>query len=171
MILDTIYDGRLDDFGNRDMNYVAILAIDPGKSNGVCAYSNLGELLFMATVAEKDMPFLLNCLRKVHTCIVEDFLLYPNKSKAQAYSTMNTSRVIGVIEGWAAINQITLKKQKATVKNTAYKWAGLKPLSKSNPLNHALDAHIHFIYWAITTHFLSIDTLITKAPISKELGS
>lgn len=134
---------------NATENPVKYLAIDPGKSNGVCGYDQRFYLVFMYTIQEDDFTRFLECFNSVATVIVEDFVLYPNKTKEQVYSDMLTSRVIGRVEGWAARNNVKLVKQKATIKKTGYLWLNKKPLPKSNPQNHKMDAHVHGMYWAI----------------------
>lgn len=134
---------------NAPHNPVKYLAIDPGKANGICGYDEKFYLAFMHTIREEDMQKYLDCFATLATVIVEDFVLYPNKSKEQIYSDMLTSRVIGRIEGWAARNNIKLVKQPASIKKAGYLWIGKKPLPKSNPQNHKMDAHVHGMYWAI----------------------
>lgn len=134
---------------NAEHNPVAYLAIDPGVSNGVCGYDAKYYLQFMYSIHEGDLAEFLDLFEFVDKCIIEDFVLYPNKAQHQTYSDMPTSRVIGRIEDWGRRKKIDVIKQKATVKTTGYKWANKQPLPKSNPMNHALDAHIHFIYWAV----------------------
>jgi hypothetical protein len=152
---------QLKELVNADINPVRYLSIDPGKSNGVCAYDAKFYLaLPMLTVQEDDMIELLDQFEHIDTCIVEDFVLYPNKSTEQQYSDMETSRVIGRIEAWAKHKNVKLVKQLASVKKNGYMWAGKKPLPKSNPLNHALDAHIHFIYWAVRTRKINAADLL-----------
>lgn len=155
MILDT--KGRIASEGlkafeetvNDDYNPVVYLAIDPGKNNGICGYDIKCYLQFMYTIQEEDIAEFLDIFKHVRKCIVEDFVLYPHKAKQQVYSNMLTSRVIGRIEDWGRRKELEIIMQKATIKETGYKWAGKQPLPKSNPASHALDAHIHFIYWAV----------------------
>ncbi len=141
---------HLEESANAEENPVKYLAIDPGKSNGVCGYDEKFYLLFMLTIPASAMIKFLHCFDKVAVCVVENYVLYPNKAPAQRYSDMETSRVIGRIETWAELKNVKLVKQLAAVKNNGYKWIGKKPLPKSNPHNHEWDAHVHFMYWAIT---------------------
>lgn len=134
---------------NSDENPVKYLGIDPGKANGICGYDARHYVSFMYTIQSEDMVDFLDLFKKVNTCIIENFRLYPNKSREQVYSDMETSRVIGRVEAWAYKLDLRLIKQGADIKPTGYKWLGKKPLPKSNPLNHELDAHVHFMYWAI----------------------
>jgi hypothetical protein len=142
------------------VNNVRYLGIDPGKSNGVCIYNDNAELMFMITVPADDMTQFLKLFKNVKVAVVEDFFLYPNKAKQQIYSDMETSRVIGRIETWAELNDTEVIKQKATVKTTGYAWIGEKPLPKTNPMNHVLDAHVHFVYWAVRKGLLKAADLL-----------
>lgn len=145
---------------NSEINPVKYLAIDPGKINGVCGYDAKYYLNFMYSIPETDMPIFLELFNYVDKCIVENFLLYPNKALQQTYSSMVTSRVIGRIEHWASVKNIELIKQNATIKKTGYAWIGQKPPSKSNPRNHELDANVHFIYWAVKNRKIDAADLI-----------
>lgn len=147
---------------NAEQNPVLYLAIDPGKSNGVCCYDAKMYLTGMYTIRANNMVQFLNSFQKVKKCIIEDFKLYPNKASSQFYSTMETSRVIGRIETWSELNGIELIKQGANIKATGYKWIGKKPLPKSNKQNHELDAHVHFMYWAIKNNHIDPGNLIER---------
>ncbi len=125
------------------------LGADPGEKNGISCYGAEYNLIAMITVLEEDMGEFLEFFKNLKLIICEDFVLYPNKAMKQVYSDMPTSRVIGRIEEFCRKNKVQLIKQLAAIKPTGYKWIGKKPLPKSNPRNHELDAHVHFMYWAI----------------------
>jgi hypothetical protein len=152
---------------NSPLTAVKYLAIDPGKASGVCGYGAHLNLIFMYTIREEDMVKFLECFESVTTAIVEDYVLYPNKSKEQVYSDMQTSRVIGRIEGWAARHRVQLVKQKANIKPNGYAFIGRNPLPKSNPKNHVWDAHVHMIYWAVRTGKINARDLLNNAHIPK----
>lgn len=151
---------RLHEAVNVDLNPVTYLSIDPGKSNGCCGYDERHHLMFMITIQADDMVKFLHQFDKVQKCILEDFMLYPDKTKQQVYSDMETSRVIGRVETWAELKNIDLIKQPARIKPTGYLWTGKKPLPKSNPKNHELDAHIHFMYWAVKNGRIKAEDLL-----------
>jgi hypothetical protein len=145
---------------NNWVNPVKYLAIDPGKTNGVCGYDVHFDLMFMMAVQSIDMNLFLHQFEKVSACICESYNLYPNKIKEQIYSDMETPRVIGRIENWTEIKKVDLIMQAATVKRTGYLWIGKKPLSKSDPKNHQMDAHVHFMYWAVKNGHISARDLL-----------
>jgi hypothetical protein len=145
---------------NAEINPAMYISIDPGKSNGVCLYDEKFYLLAMITVHAEDINKFIHNLNHVKTCIIEDFKLYPNKSKEQQYSDMETSRVIGRVESWAEIKDVKLEKQPATIKTTAYLWLGQKPPKKSDPKNHMMDANAHFMYWAVSKGHVSARSLL-----------
>jgi len=147
---------------NTDMNPVRYLAIDPGKSNGICGYDAKYYLMFMLTIQEADIVMFLDQFNHLKLCVIEDFVLYPNKAKEQIYSSMETSRVIGRAESWAKHKNIALIKQPAHIKPTGYKWLGERPLPKSNPANHMKDAHIHFTYWGVTTGRILLEDIMRR---------
>lgn len=145
---------------NADTNPVMYLAIDPGKFNGVCGYDTKGYLQFMYVVAANDISLFLRIFQNIKTCVIESFLLFPNKAQKQIYSDMETSRVIGRVEDWAKIEEIKLVKQPPTIKVTGYKWVGKKPPPKSSNQNDPMDAHVHFIYWAVRNGVISAASLL-----------
>lgn len=136
------------------------LGIDPGEKNGIAAYDKDYGILWTLTVKEPDMgPFIQKC-ENLQLVIIEDFFLYPHKAMAQSYSDMPTSRVIGRVEEIARTKGFRLIKQPAKIKPIGYKWIGRKPLPKSNPLNHELDAHVHFMHWAIKHGKIDVSSLL-----------
>jgi hypothetical protein len=145
---------------NEPANPIMYLGIDPGKANGVCGYDAKYYLQFMYTIPSEAMIPFLHVFTEIKTCVVENFVLYPNKAREQTYSDMETSRVIGRVETWAELKKIELVKQLATVKITGYKWLGQKPPTKSNPLNHEMDANVHFMYWAIKKGLIPARSLV-----------
>lgn len=151
---------------NADANPVKYLAIDPGKYNGVCGYDVKYHLLFMYVVDSGDMIEFLELFDKIDTCVYENYLLYPNKAQKQHYSDMETSRVIGRIEGWAARHSVNEVKQGASIKATGYKWIGEKPPSKSTNKNDPMDAHVHFMYWAVKTSRINAADLLRRSKTS-----
>ncbi len=151
---------RLSDTVNAEENPVKYLSIDPGKANGICGYDAKYYTVFMLTLDEKDVVDFLQQFKFVDTCIIENFILYPNKAQQQVYSDMGTSRVIGRVESWANKLGVDLVKQNASIKSTGYAWIGQKPLPKSNKKNHEMDAHVHFIYWAVKSHRMDAAQLI-----------
>lgn len=148
---------------NTKMNPVVYLSIDPGKANGICGYDTKYYLMFMLTVQADDMVMFLDQFKQLKLCVIEDFKLYPNKTKEQIYSDMETSRVIGRAESWARHKDIALIKQPAHIKTTGYKWLGEKPLPKSNKRNHQMDAHVHFTYWGVTTGRILLEDILRRS--------
>lgn len=145
---------------NNSENPTKYLAVDPGKSNGTCGYDSEYQLQFMLIVGSDHMTRFLQQFQHIRRCIVEDYKVYPNKALDHIYSDLETSRVIGRIESWAETKAVDLIKQNASIKTTAYKWLGRKPLPKSNPLNHAMDAHAHFTYWGVRKGVIKLEDLL-----------
>lgn len=141
---------HLKEAANAEANPVKYLGIDPGGTNGVCGYDGRFYLIFMYNIKAPDMTDFVEVFEHLDTIVIEDFKLYPNKAKQQFYSDMQTSRIIGGIETWARLKKVTVVKQGANIKDTGYKWIGKKPLPKINSRNHQMDAHVHFMYWAIS---------------------
>ncbi len=157
---------RINNVVNAAQNPIKYLGIDPGNKNGVCGYDAKYYLQFMWTVLDTDMDNFLAQFENVDTCVIEKFMLYPTKAKAQHYSEMRTSKVIGKVESWSNRNKVELIQQPATIKTTGYAWIGAKPLPKSNPHNHEWDAHVHFMYWAVSKGKIDATTLLKQKPIN-----
>lgn len=147
---------------NAPENPVKFLSIDPGKTNGVCGYDAKLYVVFMMSVDANDMVQFLDVFDNLDKCIYEGYKLYPNKAREQYYSNMETPRVIGRIEAWAERKKIELIEQAATIKATGYLWIGQKPLPKSNPENHKMDAHVHFMYWAVKNRKIDAKDLLKR---------
>lgn len=105
--------------------------------------------MFMTTINERELLKFLKIFTKVTTCVTEDYKIRYDRAVQHTGSDVLTLRVIGRIEHWCEINNVTLIKQMPTIKATGYLWLGKKPLPKSNPANHKWDAHVHFIHWAV----------------------
>lgn len=146
---------------NADVNPVESLGIDPGSRNGICGYDSRHYLQFMYSINEKDVTLFLRAFTKLKRIIIEDYRLYPNKTKQQVYSDMLTPRVIGRVEDYCTMRDIELIKQGASIKDTGYKWIGKKPPPKGNPKRDPMDAHVHFMYWAIKNRHIDAGKLIT----------
>jgi hypothetical protein len=153
---------RIKELVNIAENPIKYLGIDPGKKNGVCGYGADYALKFMLTIDANDINIFLHQFGLVKLCVIEGYKLYPNKMQHQIYSSMETSRVIGRVESWAENNKIELVVQGASIKKTGYAWIGRKPLPKNNPMNHSLDAHVHFMHWAIKNNRISAEEILKK---------
>lgn len=168
-VLDEFSLEHLEGVVNVELNPVTYLSIDPGKSNGVCGYDPTYRVQFMFVVPAEHINKFLKAFHCVKKVIIEDYKLYPHKLKQQVYSDMETSRVIGRVESWTEDNNIQLIKQGASIKPVGYAWIGKKPLPKSNPNGHALDAHVHFMYWAVKSHKINAaDLLVGEGELLKD---
>ena len=148
---------------NAEANPTKYLAIDPGKANGVCGYDAKYYVLFMMTVHADDIVMFLDQFDTIDKCIMESYAVYPNKVKDHIYSDLETPRVIGRIESWAKLKKVELIRQPAHIKPTGYKWIGEKPLPKSDIMNHSLDGHVHFMYWAVLRGYIKLEDLIKRS--------
>lgn len=147
---------------NGTHNPVLYLSIDPGKANGVCGYDAKFYPVFMATIKSLDLLIFLKQFEQLQKLIMEGYRVYPGKEKAHIYDDLETPRVIGRVEAYCETNDVNLVMQPATVKSTAYLWIGEKPLPKSNPLNHQMDAHAHFMFWAIKNGKIAAAELLKR---------
>lgn len=145
---------------NAEENPVAYLGIDPGESNGICGYDAKYYLLFMLTIHHEDMILFMHQFKSVKKCIMEGYKVFSHKAKHHINSDLKTTQVIGRVQSWAQLHEVELILQPSKIKSTGYKWIGKKPLPKSNPMNHSLDAHVHFMYWAVITRRIKLEDLL-----------
>lgn len=151
---------RLRSVVNSELNPVKFLAIDPGTSNGVCLYDARYYLVSMMTVHAEDLDEFIEQFEQLDTIICEDYKVYRHKANAHVFSDLQTPRAIGGIESFCRRKKVKLVKQLASNKPTGYAFLGKKPLPKSDPKNHQMDAHVHFIFWAVKNNLIDIKTLL-----------
>lgn len=156
MIVSTGVDGlstefltNLNEVANNELNPIKYLSCDPGNLNGFCGYDEKYYLQFMMSIPHTDVVKFINQFKNVKVCVIESYRVYAHKAQQHINSDLLTPKIIGRVETWTELNDIQLITQPASIKTTGYKWVGKKPLPHSNPMNHALDAHIHFMYWAV----------------------
>ncbi len=145
---------------NAEQDPVLYLSIDTGEYNGVCGYEEKAYIKFAEVISLSDLSVFLRCFKTLKKCIHESFFLFPHKAKEQIYSNMPAVRAIGRIEDWAQTEKIPLVAQQPSVKATGYKWLGKKPPTKSSNKNDTMDAHVHFIYWAVRNKVISVSDLL-----------
>lgn len=136
------------------------MAIDPGKRTGLNIYDEKGNILGMYTIAGSKIISFLQDFVKIKVCIIEGYRVFPHKAKAHVYSDLETPRIIGRVEAWAEVNGIKLVKQRSADKTMGYKYQAEEPAKKSNPQNDVLDAHAHFIFWAVNNGVIKPEQLI-----------
>lgn len=124
------------------------LALDPGNSTGWATFDGKGNPINYGTIRGKESfyKFLKRLPDTVEAIICEDFKLYPWKSMQQAWSQLDTVRLIGVIEYWCAMHGKVLVFQNPSVKTIAYKWAGIA-VPKNKDMTHETDAYVHGVYY------------------------
>jgi hypothetical protein len=130
---------------------IKYMAFDPGGTTGVAAFNSSGEILWMNTVPGEEVTDLLDStdLSNCEVFIIEEYRIYPNKFQKHIYSSVETLQYIGAIKNWARKKNIKVVEQKANVKSSAYKWMATRPRPKSDPLNHALDAMVHGVFYLV----------------------
>lgn len=124
------------------------IALDPGGTTGYATWDESANFLDMdyLDLDEVRNKFELDLWDAI-VVICETWVLDPKLAKVFAWSEMPTCKLIGWLEGVCYMRKIPFVLQRTQIKPTAYKHAGKKPLPKSNPMNHALDAFIHGDYY------------------------
>lgn len=134
-----------------------ILAVDPGKNNGVA----LGEIidskitLRYAGVLQPDKyyEFLQKIIREelpVDEIVLEDWKTRPKEARAGAFDfdTMLTARMIGATDFVGFLLGIPVILQQASIKPVGYGYSGQKYVKNAQNRHH-LDAAAHLIYRAV----------------------
>jgi hypothetical protein len=127
---------------------IEYLALDPGNSTGWATFGADGNPIGFGTLKGKDefYEFLKSQPESLVAVICEDFRLYPWKSMQQAWSQLDTVRLIGVVEFWCSERNKMLVFQNPSIKTIAYAWAGI-PVPKNKALTHETDAYVHGVYY------------------------
>lgn len=131
-----------------------LLAIDPGESTGWATYSATGEFINAGICRSREEVYtMLKEVGPVAKVVIEDYRLYSHKAVQQSGSRLETVRVIGAIESWAAINGSEVILQAASIKKIAEKWSGIKPKGDHKNLHH-IDAMLHGHYYLQRTEVI-----------------
>jgi len=130
---------------------VKYLSLDPGNSTGWATFRENGSAIEFGTVKGKvnfyDLLSNMQTSEPEWTHIIcENYKLYPWKSTEQAWSQLDTVRIIGALEMFAHDHLLDLTFQDPSVKTIAYKWAGLA-VPKQKAQTHETDAYVHGIYY------------------------
>ena len=122
------------------------LAIDPGESTGWATFNESGDVIGFGTAKGREAVYSKLAEVEAEVIIMEDYRLYPWKSKEQSWSPFETVRVIGAVEYHGYLHQARIVLQEPGIKAIGYKWAGLtKP--KNHALSHETDAYVHGVYY------------------------
>lgn len=120
-----------------------ILALDPGETTGF-AYTDGNELL---TGSCKGVLGLHNTLKQLQpeTIVCESYTLFPWKAQGQAWSTIPSAEMIGIVKLYTDLRRTILVMQAPSIKSNAQKKFDLKNVKCSN--QHEKDAALHLLYY------------------------
>lgn len=122
-----------------------ILAVDPGKRNGIALFRDEldGELVVNMVMSVDELITWLNTVENGLSAIVyEDFIIAPGKNHGSKGEAMQT---IGILKMAANRLRIPITKQRPENRLTGAKWAGEKV-----PKGHMPDiqsARLHGIFY------------------------
>jgi hypothetical protein len=110
------------------------LFLDPGGDTGWAEFAVSGQFLDMGYVNCRkpnltNITELLNDKLPSHI-ICEDFYLRPNMAKVLIWNSLDTLRLIGMVQGWAYALQNDFKLQQPASKTMGYKYWGKSSTSK-----------------------------------------
>lgn len=127
------------------------LAIDPGAHTGWCLFDDEGGINWLETIHHSKVVEWLETLpaEQFKLVIYEEFKLNPPgfRNQVPKHDKMITVQVIGYLKSWAQRNNIKIIEQARNVRSVGYMYWGVKPLPKSDSMNHAYDAAAHGIYY------------------------
>lgn len=124
---------------------VKYLALDPGKTTGWATFDAEGIGVAYGQANIKELYELLGSTEAT-VFIVEDFELFPWKSKDMPFDTLVACRIIGAIDYAASLKNAEVILQKPTIKTIGYKWAGITKPS-NHTISHGPDAYVHGVYY------------------------
>lgn len=133
---------------------IETLAIDPGGSVGVASFNEDGSNEYCYTARAQDLHDVLETYPNLKRIIVEDYVIYAGKEKQHRYNKLQTAKQIGEITNYCRFKKLKIEMVKASDKVTGYAYLGVKPLPKSNPRNHALDAKALGTFWLVKNGIL-----------------
>lgn len=127
------------------------LAVDPGAHTGWCIFNDDGGIGWFETIHHDKIVDWLETLPgdQFKKVIIEEFMLNPPgfRNQVPKHDKMITVQVIGYVKSWAKRNKVEIIEQARNVRQVGYMYWGVKPLPKSDKLNHAYDAIAHGIYY------------------------
>lgn len=127
-----------------------VLSIDPGEVTGFAIFTNNAEFVLSGNI-RKDNLAIYNLLKSYSnlTVIIERFRMFPWKYRSLVWSTLYPIKVIGAIEGYCELLQISFVEQDPTAKKfyTDKKLRKLKLYRKRDFSAHERDAIRHALYY------------------------
>lgn len=138
-------------------NYRGLLAIDPGKMNGLAVFDKEGKVVVYSQCVMADIVDLIQDYLDeydISHMVVEDFKLFGHKAKQQIGSKMEASQVIGKCETIAQLKKLEFVKQPASILPIAQMWTQTK-MPGNHTVSHQISAYLHGAYWLIKNDLAS----------------
>lgn len=141
-----------------------VIAVDPGDAHvGWAAwchsYGSGGDGMSVSRVGELHasdaVPFVDHTLERVQgrparaVLVVEEFILYPDKERTQAWSPLRTSRMIGALEWVARTRGAEFVEQGANVKKATAAQLQARGIDRKGVGPHARDAELHLVHYLV----------------------
>lgn len=125
-----------------------LLCIDPGHGTGWATISKEGATLATGITRSRDELYevLKEIPHTVEVVVMEDYMLFGHKVKQQSGSKLETVRVIGAVDSWAALRGIPVVLQPASILPIAKRWTGIK-YSGAHKDGHHASALLHGYYY------------------------
>ena len=155
-----------------------VLAIDPsgnfpGGTTAFCQFDTEAKTYRTCMVRAKDYNTQLEYWNAVTDCMIasasdhivcEDFILYAHKATAQSWSSLDTARLVGVLEYMAHIEELPFSLQRAVevmkrwaddqlihagyLKRVGKRRANITTDSEQFLVEHEIDALRHAVHYA-----------------------
>lgn len=126
------------------------LAVDPGDIHVGWARNPDGDLRVVTgewrpTQACEEIVHLMTH-NEVDELIIEEFILYADKTGEQAWSPLKTSQLIGTLKWIAYCFRIPVEEQGAYIKNGIRNQLRARKIKQVGLGTHARDAELHLYY-------------------------
>ena len=127
-----------------------IIAVDPGSAHvGVAVWTAHGGAKAKEVAAEKFLPIFAKIVVRADAVVIEKFVLYPSKARAQSWSPMATSEMIGAMRWIAREKGVLVAMQGADIKIPTRRQCVARGINVKHKSPHAADALLHLYYFLL----------------------
>lgn len=134
-----------------------LLAVDPGEGTGYVVLSRTGIPLTTGITRSREELYavLKDIPEEIELVVMEDYRLFQKKAIQQSGSKLETVRVIGAIDSWAALREIPVHLQPASILPIAKRWTGIVPKG-AHKNGHHVSALLHGMYYLYKNNILQM---------------
>ena len=128
-----------------------IIVLDPGETTGKTTWEFQNNYLRLldGELIENYLEYNWNILLEYDLVLIEDFLLYPNKSERMIFNRFVPAKILGIVEYICYKNKIPLEKQRAIDIKKFISLKVLKDLKCWFPSEHLKDSSKHCLTYFV----------------------